>query len=952
MPAMTPYEEFIHVSRYARYRDDKGRRETWDETVDRYMDFMVGHLKKKCDYTVPEKEKARVRSFIYDRQSLPSMRALMTAGPALERSNIAGFNCSALPIDHPRSFDEVLYILMNGTGVGFSVESKYVSKLPEVAENFHHTDTVITVADSKEGWARSYRELLSLLWTGSVPAWDVSRVRPAGARLKVFGGRASGPAPLEDLFTFTVDLFQKAAGRQLTTLEAHDLVCKIASVVVVGGVRRSALISLSDLSDDRMAKAKSGNWWEHSSQRALANNSVVYTCKPDTGSFMQEWTNLYLSKSGERGMLNRAASQRQAAKYGKRSKDIAFLTNPCISFDTLLLTSDGLRKIGDLAETGERFEIFNGDGQYSSSVAWETGVKPVFRVGLSNGMTIDLTGNHTIEVMEKKYPSQDTYCVPVERTVEELSVGDRILPMVGSPWAGGVSVDDTLATSLGILFGDGYREGDKNAAISTREPEVLAQLSDAFGDRFVPSGKDGLVWRIKGARADLDKFGISLAPLPERVFPEALFTWTAQSARAFIRGMFSANGGAMPKHNRIDIKATCLPMIRDLQRMMSGLGFSTYITTNKPMEIEWDNGTYTLNVGTKAGRRTVKVVSIEPIGEQPVYDFNESKTHWGWANGFKVHNCSEIILRPYQFCNLSTVVVRPEDTLDDLKEKVDVASILGTWQSTLIDFKYLRRIWQKNTEEEHLLGVSMTGQFGHPVLSGQKSLETLGEWLDELREVAVATNADHAKRIGIDASAAITCVKPEGSGSQLVGAASGMHPWHNDYYVRTIRADKKDPLTRFMSDAGVPVEDDVYNPEHTSIFSFPMAAPEGALTRKDLTAIQHLELWLLYQDHWCDHKPSVTISVHEDEWMAVGAWVWEHFDVLSGVSFLPYSEHIYKQAPYQDIDRDEYEARVYEMPNRIDWDALSLYESGDQTTGSQELSCVAGNCDIIEIGTV
>ena len=637
-----PYRNFIHQSRYARYRDDLGRRETWTETVDRYVDFIVDSLQKNQNYSPEPELVARVRAFLHEQKSLPSMRALMTAGPAAARSNIAVFNCSYLPIDHPRSFDEVLYILMNGTGVGFSAEKKYVQQLPQIAESFDVTDTVIAVEDSKEGWAKAFRELLALLWAGHIPTWDTSGVREAGARLKTFGGRASGPAPLEDLFAFTVNLFTNAAGRRMTTIEAHDLVCKIASVVVVGGVRRSALISLSDLSDDRMAKAKSGNWWETNSQRALANNSVAYSCKPDMASFMEEWQNLYLSKSGERGMFNREASKKQAAKNGRRDGDWDFGTNPC----------------------------------------------------------------------------------------------------------------------------------------------------------------------------------------------------------------------------------------------------------------------------------------------------------------------SEIILRPYQFCNLSTIVVREDDNLSELLEKVEIATVLGTWQSTLTKFKYLRKVWQRNTEEERLLGVSMTCQLGHRVLSGQEGSQKLEHWLDQLREYAVKVNKSEASRVGITQSVAVTCVKPEGTSSQLVGAASGMHTWHNDHYIRTVRGDKKDPLTSFLIDAGIPVEDEIHSPQSTAVFSFPIKAPEGALTRKDLSAIDHLNLWLSYQQYWCEHKPSVTISVRDSEWMAVGAWVFKHFDELSGVSFLPYSEHIYKQAPYQDITEAQYNALVEKMPTDIRWEELSFYEDGDQTTGSQELACAAGACDVVDIEAV
>ncbi|UMO76235.1 ribonucleotide reductase [Streptomyces phage Tomas] len=635
-----PYQNFIHTSRYARWVDELQRRETFVETTERYLNYMVDSLKKNHEYEVPQEHLDLVRNHMLEQGAVSSMRALMTAGPALDRDNVAAYNCSYVTIDDVRAFDETLYILMNGTGVGFSVEEKYVRKLPVIAEEFEATESVIKVADSKEGWARAYRELLSLLWGGRVPRWDTSKVRPAGARLKTFGGRASGPGPLEQLFQFTIDVFTRAAGRQLTSLECHDLVCKIAEVVVVGGVRRSALISLSDLSDLRMATAKSGSWWENNGQRSLANNSVAYTSKPDMTAFMSEWKNLYDSKSGERGIFNRQAAVQQALKNGRRDGNFDFGTNPC----------------------------------------------------------------------------------------------------------------------------------------------------------------------------------------------------------------------------------------------------------------------------------------------------------------------SEIILRPNQFCNLTEVIVRADDTQNDLIEKVRAAAIIGTWQSTLTNFKYLRKIWKKNTEEERLLGVSLTGQFGNRLMSGQEGMSELTAVLSGLKEVAIRANAEIADAIGIPRSAAITCVKPSGTVSQRAGVPSGMHTEHDEFYIRTVRGDNKDPLTQFLKDSGIPNEPDVMKPNDTTVFSFPKKAAEGALTRNDLTAIEHLEIWLAYQRSWCEHKPSITVSVKEHEWMEVGAWVYKHFDEVSGISFLPFSEHTYKQAPYQTITEAEYKEWLGRMPEKIEWDLLPTYEFEDNTTGSQELACsAAGGCEVVDI---
>ncbi len=633
----TTYQQFIHKSRYARWLDSEQRREDWDETVDRYVNFMVNQVRGKHNYELPKKDVEEIREAILNLEVMPSMRAMMTSGPALARDNISGYNCSYIPVDSPRSFDECMYILMCGTGVGFSVERENVDKLPVVSDAMHETDTVIKVGDSKPGWAKSLRELIALLYAGQIPTWDMSQVRAAGERLKTMGGRASGPQPLDDLFRFTVETFKKAQGRRLFPIECHDLMCKIGEIVVVGGVRRSALISLSNLNDDQMAHAKSGQWWENEGQRALANNSVAYKGKPEMGTFMREWLALYDSKSGERGMFNREAADKQVAQNGRRETGHMWGTNPC----------------------------------------------------------------------------------------------------------------------------------------------------------------------------------------------------------------------------------------------------------------------------------------------------------------------SEIILRPYQFCNLSEVMVRETDDLVSLKRKVRIATILGTLQSTLTDFKYLRSVWKKNTEEERLLGVSLTGIMDHAVLS--KNVDSK-RWLQEMREESVKTNDKYANMLGIPVSAAITCVKPSGTVSQLTDTASGIHARHNDYYIRTVRGDNKDPLTQFMIEAGVPHERCVMKPDSTTVFSFAMKSPSNAVTRTQMTAIEQLELWKTYALHWCEHKPSVTISVKENEWMDVGAWVYENFDVASGVSFLPHSDHSYQQAPYQDIEKEDYlEWQQTYKGVKLDWNQLSLFEKEDNTSGSRELACTAGVCEVVDL---
>ncbi len=626
---MDKYQQFIHKSRYARWLSNEGRRETWEETVQRYVDFWVN--RKQID----KKTAKRLYDGIHSQKVMPSMRCMMTAGEALDKDNVAGFNCSYLAIDSPRAFDELMYVLMCGTGVGFSVERNFINKLPIVAETFHDTDTTIVVADSKIGWASAFRELIAMLYAGKVPKWDMHKVRPAGARLKTFGGRASGSAPLEDLFRFCVEVFHKAAGRKLTSIECHDVVCKVADIVVVGGVRRSALISLSNLSDIRMAKAKTGAWWEADGHRRLANNSVAYTEKPDFEAFINEMKTLYESRAGERGLFSRVAAQNIAARNGRRDSEQDFGTNPC----------------------------------------------------------------------------------------------------------------------------------------------------------------------------------------------------------------------------------------------------------------------------------------------------------------------SEIILRSNQFCNLSEVVVREDDTEETLKEKVELAAIIGSLQATLTDFRYLRNVWHKNTAEEALLGLSMTGIMDNKLLSGQEDQEKLEKTLENLRDVAIKTNEKWAKKLGIEQSAAITCVKPSGTVSQLVDSASGIHPRFSKHYIRRVRSDKKDPLAVFMEAAGFPVEQDVMS-ESSVVYSFPVKAPDSSVVVKEVGAMEQLKLWKTYQNFWCEHKPSITVYYTDDEYLQVAQWIWDNFDICSGISLLPVSDHVYQQAPYEDITAEKYDGVLAAMPSNVNWNDLVYFEQEDNTTGSQELACVGGACEI------
>lgn len=632
------YQQFIHLSRYSRWIESEKRRETWNETVARYFDFFENHLKESQEYSLSKQLRNELEDAVLNLEIMPSMRSLMTAGEALSRDNVAGYNCSYIAVNRVRAFDEILYVLMCGTGVGFSVERQYVEKLPTIAENFSTTETEIVVEDSKAGWAKSYKELISLLIAGQIPKWNLKKIRPAGARLKTFGGRASGPAPLDDLFKFTSDTFKRAAGRKLTSIECHDLVCKVAEVVVVGGVRRSALISLSNLTDEKMRDAKVGQWWEANPQRALANNSVAYKEKPDIGVFMEEWISLYKSKSGERGIFNRDACKRTVAKLGDR-----------------------------------------------------------------------------------------------------------------------------------------------------RDPD---------------------------------------------------------------------------------------------------------------------------------------------------YEFG-------------VNPCSEIILRDREFCNLTEVIVRATDTAETLERKVKLATILGTWQASLTHFPYLSSEFKKNCQEEALLGVSLTGILDNEMLrANNKNTE---EVLTKLRKISIDVNKDWAKKIGINPAAAITCVKPSGTVSQLTDSASGIHPRHSSYYVRTVRADRKDPLCQMMMDMKFPHEPCVMKPDTTMVFSFPVRSP-GSITRNDITAIEHLEIWLTFQRHWAEHKPSITITVKENEWMEVGAWVYRNFDEISGISFLPHSDHSYRQAPYQECSLEDCSALEQVLPTSVEWSkTLVSYEKEDSTAGTQTFACSGDKCELVDL---
>ncbi len=866
----TQLQQYVHLSRYARWLDEEQRRESWEETVSRYTDFFAARF--------PELYPAdRINKSIGALRTMPSMRALMTAGPALDKDEMAGFNCSYVAIDHVRAFDEILYILMCGTGVGFSVERQFINNLPTVSEDFHQSDTLITVKDSKIGWASAFRELIAMLYNGQIPKWDVSKIRPAGAKLKTFGGRASGPKPLVDLFQFSVALFKKAAGRKLTSVECHDLVCKVADIVVVGGVRRSALISLSNLSDDRMRVAKSGQWWIDNGQRALANNSAAYTEKPDMEIFLEEWMALIQSKSGERGIFNRVAAKKKAAEFDRRDPNHEFGTNPCMHPDTMVETIRGRMRIADITEPTMVYTMLD-DGTL--------GIKPASAAWVSkrNAETVVVTVASGKQVR----------CTPDHKIFVE---------------------------------GKGWVEA-----------------------RDLTPGKDRVV-HLQRSRRGAAYAGVKLTSQGQRDFVmEHHLVWSGATGVAVPAGYDIHHADGNTYNNDID-NLECLTHEAHARL--------TAMEQPNDHQVYGPNGQFVTHSGSRGGAKVITamppelssnlhqyatVVAVDPGETTDVYDMTVEDTHNFIADFVVVHNCGEIILRPSGLCNLTEVVIRSGDTLEDLMDKVEVATIMGTFQSSLTNYRYVRNVWKRNAEEERLLGVSMTGIMDHEVLS--KPSDEAAQWLTQLREHAVKTNAKWAKKLGINASVAITTVKPSGTVSQLVDSASGIHPRYSQHYVRTVRADKKDPLAQFMRAEGFPVEDCVMKPDTTDVFSFPVRGPEHAVFRNDMSAIQQLEHYLMFKRFWCEHNPSITVYVRDHEWLAVGDWVYNNFDDVGGVSFLPHTDHVYQQAPYTECSEAEYEELAGKMPT-VAWSKLQEFEKEDSTTNQQTLACSSGSCEII-----
>lgn len=953
----TDYQTFIHQSKYARWLEEDGRRETWVETVERYMCFMDWHLLENHNYTIPKKLRKELKDGILTLKVMPSMRALMTAGPALEIDNICGYNCAYLPIDSPRAFDEALYVAMCGTGVGFSVERQLINKLPEINEHFENSDTTIVVADSKAGWARGLRELISMLYAGQIPKWDLSKLRPAGARLKTFGGRSSGPDPLHSLFTYVVDKMTSAAGRKLSSLECHDIMCKIGEVVVVGGVRRSAFISLSNFSDERMRHAKDGQWWDSAPERRLANNSTCYTEKPSMGAFMREWSALHDSGSGERGIFNRNAAKAVAAKNGRRDTNHEFGVNPCcFAGDMKLLTEEGYRSFEDLSKEGH-VNIVSSDGALTTGKVWSSGVKPTVLVkweGQLNKKPIQCTDDHVFMMADGG-----------ECMAKDLK-GKQPMPFIEEK-SSALKSEDFLA---GFMLGDANLH--RMASDTHRGLEVFFnmekdwEIAEAWNAKVERSS-----WYSRYALEVAASFNLPAEKIGKRGLPSNLHSGEC------LQGLFSANGCVI-KNGRVALKTIDKNQAETLVKVLKDtFDIDARITVNKAKKNKFSNGeylckeSYDVNIGRYYDivkfsecinfgqtykrealkemliRRSPKVRSVSVSSNEEVFDFTEPKNHWGVVEGIIAHN-SEIILRPYQFCNLTETVVRNEDTLEDLKEKVRLAAILGTFQATLIKFKYLRKIWTTNTEEERLLGVSLTGIMDSKIMS-ELSPE-LNEILTTLKEEVVSTNKEFSKKLDIPQATATTCVKPSGTVSQLVDSASGIHPRFSPQYIRTVRGDNKDPLTQFLVNQGVPAEPDAMNPSGTTVFSFPIKSPERSTTVEDVSALEQLDLWKTYQEHWCEHKPSITVYIKEHEWMEVGSWVYENFDDVSGISFLPYVGHTYKQAPYQAIEEDMHDMlSTYEKNNPIAWNELADFETEDTTSGSQTFACSSGSCEIVDI---
>lgn len=990
------YQQIIHLSRYSRWLPEEKRRETWEETVGRYFDFFEKHLKENCDFILSTQLRNELEQAVLNLEIMPSMRCMMTAGRALEKNHASAYNCSFLAIDSVRAFDEAMLLLMLGCGVGFSVERQYVTQLPAIPDELYSTDTTIVVDDSKIGWAKAFKEFLGMLYIGQIPKWDLSKIREAGTPLKTFGGTAAGKEPLEKLFKFTISLFQNARGRKLQSIECHDLMCVIGEIVVSGGKRRSALISLSNVSDDRMRDAKSGQWWIEHQHRALANNSACYTETPDMGIFLKEWTSLYTSKSGERGIFNLEGAKKQVKeKVDRRDFSKIQGLNPCITSDSLITTSHGPVSVKDLI--GKQFEVVVNEENYPSSPDgfYSTGIKDTYMIQTDRGYEIKATENHKFKIGNEW------------KQLKDIKNGDTIkLGYTSSTlkWPGLGTYE--LGWLLGNIKGDGCISNERcylrwwgDDAIHMRE---LA--TKYINEINIPHRKD--CGRCNGGSTDIititsvglyeeiqkNNYGI-LADVGKKLTPEILTKTSSEFQRGFLTGWFDADGsiqGNRKKGISVRLNSSTLEELKIAQSMLVSFGIMSKLYKNRrnkeyrlmpdgnggqkkylcqanhELIISKDNMIrFYQNIGFNEPKKLERlktslvgynsnqyydnfcdtVVNIISVGKEEVFDCQIPDINCFVANGILTHNCGEILLRSQSFCNLSEVIIRHTDQEDDILRKARLAAILGTFQSTLTNFKYLRKDWKRNCEEERLLGVSMTGIFDNVFMS--TPTEQLKSFLIEVKNEIIKTNIRFAKKLGIEPSTSCTTTKPSGTVSQMCDTASGIHPRYSKYYIRAIRMDLKDPMCQLMKDNNLPYEIDCTN-SSTVVFYFPIKSPDCLKYRSDLTAIEHLELYLIYKQHYTEHSVSITVSVKEHEWLEVGAWVYKHFDDISGVSFLPHSDHIYQQAPYQECTEEEYQKLLERMPKEIDWNLLSGYEDKDMTTGSQEYACGGKeSCDII-----
>lgn len=964
----TNLQKYIHISKYARWIEKEKRRETWEESVARLMEFWRekntvpnGIGDAIYDMSILDK----IEKAILDCDIMPSMRGMMTAGKALHRDNIALYNCTASAIMHPAIFSEAFYILMNGCGFGFSCERQYINQMPDIAEEFYESTTKLDIRDSKIGWATGLKELISMLYNGQIPKWDLSKIRPAGARLKTFGGRASGKAPLNKLFKHTVKLFTNAKGRKLNSIECHDLMCHIADTVIVGSVRRAALISLSNLTDDRMRRAKDGQWWLATPHRALANNSVAYTEKPDIDSFSKEWRTLYKSKSGERGIWNKVSAKFIAEARG-REHDGDYIPNPCVTGDTKILTDNGYVEIASIVD--KEVNVWNGV-QWSPTTPTITGHnREIIEIDFSNGMSLKCTKNH-------KFILPDGNRVSAEDIQEGTKLTKFNFPII----YGEKYIDDDKMYTQGFYSGDGNTDSN------------IIRLYDDKCDLLEHLG----VTNINDISTKSNKI---ISTRFEKLFDKSFVpggNYTLRNRLSWLGGIIDSDGCSL-KDGSVQIWSIDYNFLKNIIYMIHTMGSTANLSIGKPeqhkfmpdgkgsykeykckecwrISISGSNILKLKEIGLSTNRvdisyipqreasRFIKIINKEDVVERAdkVYCFTEKFRHSGVFNGLLTGQCGEVSLRDNGgVCNLTEQIIRENDTFKTICRKTRLATIMGTIQATLTDFRFLRKIWKRNCEEERLLGVSMTGIMDHRVFSNNATKEEFIEWssgkfdnlpdlLDYLHDYAHKINKEWAKKLGINSTGHVCVIKPSGTVSILTGTSSGIHPRYGKFYIRRVRNDKKDPLSQLMINQGVPYvdEDDKY------VFTFYVKSPDHSVIQKDIGAIKQLELWKIYKEHWCDGNPSQTIYYTDDDYFAVADWLWTNWDLVGGLSFFPYtdaSEGVYTNAPLEEITEEEYLAGEASFPKEIEWDRLVEFEEEDTTTSSQEFSCVAGACELVD----